>query len=92
MTAEGNRHYFNKGTECMVIEAFDGSLYVNVLDTLFIMEEMPEHERYSKEFDEKPIKKEKLKKRHIPPMDHPWRRDNFLCFLNKQSHQNGANV
>ena len=92
ITAEGNRHYFNKGTECIVIEAFDGSLYVNVLDTLFIMEEIPEHERYSKEFDEKPIKKEESKKKYIPPMDHPWRRDNFLCFLNKQSHQNSANI
>ena len=35
----------------MVIEAFDGSLYVNILDTLYLMEEVPEHERFSKEFD-----------------------------------------
>lgn len=76
----------------MVIESFDGGLYVNVLDELFIMKEIPEHERYSKEFDGE-IKESKPKKQYIPPMEHPWRNDDFLGFLARQKHRNnGANV
>ena len=45
----------------MVIESFDGRLYVNVLDELFIMKEIPDHEKHSKEFDGK-IKENKPRK------------------------------
>ena len=66
------KRYFSNKTDCMVIEAFDGSLYVNILDTLYLMEEVPEHERFSKEFDDEPdIKEKKVKKKYIPPMTHP---------------------
>ncbi len=76
----------------MVIEAFDGHLYVNVLDNIYIMKEIPEHEKYSKEFDDVP-KEKKPKKKYIPPLDHPWRNDDFLGFLAKQKHrENGAHV
>lgn len=85
-------YYLKKKTDCMVIESFDGGLYVNVLDELFIMKEIPEHERYSKEFDGE-IKESKPKKQYIPPMEHPWRNDDFLGFLARQKHRNnGANV
>lgn len=84
--------FFKNRSDCMVIEAFDGKLYVNVLDNIYIMKEVPEHEKYSKEFDTIP-KEKKPKKKYIPPLDHPWRNDDFLGFLAKQKHrENGANV
>ena len=87
------KRYFNNKTDCMVIEAFDGSLYVNILDTLYLMEEVPEHERFSKEFDDEPdIKEKKVKKKYIPPMTHPWKRASYNNYVQKQKHRSGANV
>lgn len=87
----GKPYYFKNKSDCMVIEAFDGNLYVNVLDNIYIMKEIPTHERYSKEFDHI-FKKEKPVKKYIPPIDHPWRNDDFLGFLAKQKHRSGAHV
>ena len=90
---EGAKRYFNNKTDCIVIEAFDGSLYVNVLDTLYLMEEVPEHERFSKEFDDEPDTKEKeVKKKYIPLMSHPWKRASYNNYVQKQKHRSGANV
>lgn len=87
------KRYFNNKTDCMVIEAFDGSLYVNILDTLYLMEEVPEHERFSKEFDDEPdIKEKKVKKKYIPPMTHPWKKASYNNYVQKQKHRSGANV
>ena len=87
------KRYFSNKTDCMVIEAFDGSLYVNILDTLYLMEEVPEHERFSKEFDDEPdIKEKKVKKKYIPPMTHPWKRASYNNYVQKQKHRSGANV
>ena len=90
---EGAKRYFNNKTGCMVIEAFDGSLYANILDTLYLMEEVPEHERFSKEFDDEPDTKEKkVKRKYIPPMTHPWKRESYNNYVQKQKHRSGANV
>lgn len=35
----------------MVIEAFNGQLYVNILNQLYAMEEVPEREEKSRNFD-----------------------------------------
>ncbi len=91
VTENGTPFYVKNKMDCMVIEAFDGNLYVNILDNLYLMKEVPEHEAYSKEFDGE-IKEKKEKKKYIPPMDHPWRIDNFLTFRGKQQHHIGANV
>lgn len=90
---EGARRYFNNKTDCMVIEAFDSSLYVNILDSLYLMEEVPEHERFSKEFDHgKDKSKISKKKKYIPPMSHPWKRMSYIEYVQKQKHRSGANV
>jgi hypothetical protein len=91
ITEKGIKCYFKNKSDCMVIESFDGNLYVNVLDNIYIMNEIPEHESHSEEFDEE-IKDKKTNKKYIPPMDHPWRIGDFLGFLAKQKHRNGANV
>ena len=66
----------------MIIESFDGNLYANILDQILMMQEVPEHEIYSKEFDEIKIEK-KTRKYYIPPMEHPWKHASYLNFLNK---------
>ena len=91
VTENGTSVYLKNRTDCMVIEAFDGNLYVNVLDHIYIMQEIPKHELYSKEFDE--VKKEaRPRKKYIPPIDHPWKQASYLNFLAKQKHRSGANV
>ena len=39
VSSENIKRYFRNKTECMVIEAFDGSLYVNILDILYLLED-----------------------------------------------------
>lgn len=82
----GNPVYLAPKTDCMVIKAFDGNLYVNVMDQIYNMQEIPKHQLYSKEFDDKQ-KEIKPKKKYIPPIDHPWRRSSYLQFVAKQKHR-----
>lgn len=89
---KGIPYYLKKKTDCIVIQAFNGHLYVNILDQLFIMQEISEHRSISKEFDEQPIKK-KNKEKYIPPLTHPWRTFNVISYFSSQKHrQDGANV
>ena len=78
----GTPIYFGKGTKCMVIEAFDKSLYVTIEDNIFALEEIPEVQTYSKNFDE--ILPTKPKKIYIPKMTHPFKRNSFEKFIEKQ--------
>ena len=92
VTRSGCKAYLKKGMNVMVIEAFDGKLYANILDHLFALEEIPERETTSKNFDTLPIKV-KQKKPYIPPMSHPWKQASYLAYVAKQKHrQSGANV
>ena len=91
VTSNGTKMYLKSKTNCMVIESFDRRLYVNILDQIYRMQEIPSHELYSKEFDAV-IKESKPKKQYIPPMTHPWKQASYLNFLAKQKHRSGANV
>ena len=78
----GTPIYFGKGTKCMVIEAFDKSLYVTIEDNIFALEEIPEVQTYSENFDE--VLPTKPKKIYIPRITHPFKRDSFEKFIEKQ--------
>jgi hypothetical protein len=53
---------------------------------VYALEEVPSHERKSKNFDfDTPV--EKPRKRYIPPMSHPWKQASFEKFMNKQAHR-----
>lgn len=82
-------HYRNK-TKCLVIESFDGTLYMNINDTMYRAEEIITCLDKSPEFDEVVDKKPKIK--NIPALTHPWRHGSFENFALKQKHHNGANV
>lgn len=66
----------------MVIEALDKKLFATVEDSIFALEEIPKVQAKSVNFDE--ILPEKPKKFYIPRMIHPWKRQSFEKFTEKQ--------
>lgn len=78
-------HYF-KGTKVMVIRAFDGGLYCSVNDeSVYIMDRIPLRAKVSKNFGVVEEAK-KQKKRRIPTMIQPWRKEAFRKFASQQDH------
>lgn len=45
---------------------------VSVNERIYELRELSKHERFSREFD-KLIEEEKIKKKYIPLMSHPWK-------------------
>lgn len=85
VTQNNSDVYLKKGMTALVIKSFDNQLYVNILDQLFALREIPKRQEKSKNFDE--IKEPKLHKIYIPPMSHPWKHASFIAFVNKQKHR-----
>ena len=86
LDARGMQIHYRKGTKVMVIQAFDGQLYCSVNDKdVYALDEIPEHEEKSKAIDPD-YKKPEPKKKHIPPMNHPWRSKSFWKFVKSQEH------
>ena len=79
--------YLKPKTKGLVIRTFSEKLYYCVDEYIFALEEIPEHERTSKNFDFKPPKELPKKKPYVPPPDHPWRLSSFTSFVKKQSYQ-----
>ena len=79
----GTPIYFGKGTKVLVIEAFDKNLYATIEDNIFALEEIPEVQTYSENFDE--ILPTEPKRIYIPKMIHPWKRNSFETFVKKQT-------
>lgn len=79
----GTPIYFGKGTKCMVIEAFDKSLFATVEDSIFSLEEIPEVQAKSENFNE--ILPAEPKRIYIPKMIHPYKRQSFEKFIEKQN-------
>lgn len=77
--------YFHKGTKCIVIKSFDEQLYATVDNSVFALEEIPEVQSYSEDFNE--IKEIKERKIYIPRMTHPWKREYFENFVKNQEHR-----
>lgn len=81
----GTPIYFGKGTKCMVIEAFNKALYATIEDSIFSLEEIPEVQLKSENFDEiLPVEQKKI---YIPRMIHPFKRQSFEKFVEKQNAQ-----
>lgn len=76
---------FTPKTECLVIKAFNGDLLVTIDEQVLELKELSRNERFSKEFDEIPVTKEK--KKYIPPMSHPWKLDSFRKQIAKSHYQ-----
>ena len=77
---------FKSKTECLVIKAFDGELFVTIDEKIYELKKLESHEKVSKEFDpEETIKKEKIK--YVPPMTHPWKLASFMLQMEKAHTQ-----
>lgn len=81
----GTPIYFNHGTKCIVINSFDNGLYATVDESIFALEEIPEIQALSENFDVLP--ETTFRKIYIPRMDHPWKRKLFEAFIEKQEHR-----
>lgn len=68
----------------MVIKAFNGELYATFDESIFALEEIPEVQAKSEDFDE--VEEVKERKIYIPKMMHPWRGKSFDEFVKKQKH------
>ena len=79
---DGKLKCFTSKTECLVIEAYDGSLVVSIDEQIYELKELSRNERFSKNFEEKPVAEEKEK--YIPPMSHPFKAASFKKYQEKQ--------
>lgn len=86
LNSHGIQEHYLKGTKVMVIQTLDGALFCSVNDkTVYALEEIPMHEKKSKDLDAD-YQKPEPKKRYIPPMNHPWRSKSFWKFVKSQDH------
>lgn len=72
---------FMSKTECLVIESFNKNLLVTIDEKVYELKELSRNERFSKEFDEQTVIKEK--KKYIPPMTHKWKAESFRKQMKK---------
>ncbi len=77
---------FRPRTECLVIKAFDGNLFVTIDEKIYELRKLESHKKYSEEFDTVPQKMEE-KVKYIPPMAHPWKLASFKLQLEKAHHE-----
>ena len=85
MNDQGMPVYYHQGTSCMVIKAFDGCIFTSVGEKVYALDEIPDQERKSKNFDFLQTVT-KPQKRYVPPMSHPWRAKAFTDYVKTQKH------
>jgi hypothetical protein len=74
---------FKPHTECLVIEAFDGSLLVTVDDKVYRLKKLQKHKQISVNLNEIIDIIPKEKRIYIPPMSHPWKASSFKKQIEK---------
>lgn len=72
--------YFTRKSKALVIEAFNGDLYVNIAEKIYATRKLSKHDYYSQEFDLIPEQK-KERRQYIPPQSHPWKLESFKRYL-----------
>ena len=77
---------FKSKTECLVIESFNGELFVTIDEKIYELKKLETHKKYSEEFDIIPKQKQE-KPKYIPPMSHPWKLASFMEQINKAHNQ-----
>lgn len=77
MDSMGLQVHYRKGIKGMVIKTFDRTLLFSTQDKVYELDEIPEHEIKSRNFDFDTAP-ETPRKRTIPCMKHPWRSDTFF--------------
>jgi transposase-like protein len=72
--------YFTKKSKALVIQAFDGEIYINIDEKIYASRKLLAHERQSKEFD-LVAENKKERRKYIPPQSHPWKLASFEKYL-----------
>ena len=85
---DGQLVCFKNHTECLVIVAFDKTMYVTVDDNVYLLSPIERNHKVSKDFDQE-IEKHKPMKKYIPPMTHPWKAASFRR-QQQRAHQYGC--
>ena len=80
MDSRGLQVHYHRGVKGLVIQTFTGELLFSTVDKVYALDEVPKHEKYSKNFDIAPTTEKPLK-RNIPSQKHPWRNDEFQKHL-----------
>ena len=81
LPTEGSEdQYFTRGSKALVIESFNGEIYVNIAEKIYTTRRLKEHDDYSTEFDPIPEQK-KERRQYIPPQSHPWKLESFKRYL-----------
>ena len=77
MDHNGRQVHYRHGVKGLVIQTFTGRLLFSTNDKVYALDEVPLHERASRNFDSEELT-EKPQKRNIPSPKHPWRDSAFL--------------
>ena len=89
LNSASNPVFFTKGTKGLVIRTFNDELFFSCDDGVFALDEIPSHERFSKNFDFiKPVPVPSVK--YVPKQNHPWRLATFVAFNKKQLSLNSV--
>jgi transposase len=80
----GEPIHLRKGTKGLVIRSFTGSLFYSIDDRVLALEEIPSHERSSRNFDSG-LPAIKPKRINIPAPNHPWRLRSFASHVQRHS-------
>ena len=86
MDAYGHPVYYHKGTSATIIKAFNGNIYANINNQIYMLDVIPAHEHISRNFTFAEIKI-KPQKRKIPKLIHPWKQGSFKKYANTQEHR-----
>ena len=78
---------FMPKTECLVIRAYNGDLLVTIDEKVYELKELERNKKVSLEFDTENTLVVKEKKKHIPPITHPWKIEYFKKQLRKAHTQ-----
>lgn len=78
---------FKAHTECLIIEAFDGSIMSTIDEKVYQLKELKKHKQVSTNLNETINNVPKEKRIYIPPMSHPWKATSFKKQLEK-AHTN----
>ena len=81
--SNGEKKLFNKNIKCLVIKTLTGSLYYNIKDNIYVLEEVKEFKTFSSEFNYDIVKVKKEKKKYIPPLTHPCKLESFRKYIIK---------
>ncbi len=79
---------FSPKTQCLVIKAFDGELFVTIDEKVYELKKLQRNSSVSKELDvANEVNEIKEKNKYIPPMSHPWKLASFKKQMQKAHYK-----